>query len=397
MSYGKVGLIPPRYGPEVIGGAEMAVAEMARGLADRGWEVEVLTTCARDHFSWSNEYEPGVYSSDGLTVRRFPTAVAESKAQERALFEAQITSGGELGLADQQRWMNSGMRVPDLFHHMLVNSDEYHAFVLAPYLFWTTFACAQIAPAKTILMPCLHDEPYAYLDIYKPVFRGSAGIWFLSAPERDLAAKLFDLPKHEVIGSGLAVPSSYDPEGFRRKFGINERFVYAGGGRREGAKGWEVFLEAFEEIVLRRDLPFSLVTTGVGKVKPSRRFADRVVDLGFVSEEERNEAFAAADVYVQPSRFESFSRTIMEAWLAGTPVIANGQSDVVRWHCERAGAGLTYEDEYELEECLTFVAEQPEAARSLASSGRQYVLENYTWPTVLDRVEPCLKEWPFAF
>ena len=40
-------------------------------------------------------------------------------------------------------------------------------------------------------------------------------------------------------------------------------------------------------------------------------------------------AFAAADCYLQPSRYESFSRTIMEAWLAGTPVIANAGSDVV--------------------------------------------------------------------
>ena len=49
------------------------------------------------------------------------------------------------------------------------------------------------------------------------------------------------------------------------------------------------------------DLPFSLVTIGAGEVHAPASIVDRVVDLGFVSNAERNDAFAAADVYVQPS------------------------------------------------------------------------------------------------
>ena len=76
----------------------------------------------------------------------------------------------------------------------------------------------------------------------------------------------------------------------------------------------------------------------------------------------------------------------MEAWLAGTPVIANGGSDVVRWHCERSGAGLVYDDEAEFAECLRLVAEAPDVARRLAKGGLDYVPENYTWERVLDGV-----------
>ena len=86
----------------------------------------------------------------------------------------------------------------------------------------------------------------------------------------------------------------------------------------------------------------------------------------------------------------------MEAWLAGTPVIANEGSDVVAWHCERSGAGLVYADTEELEQCLAFVAEAPEAAAELGRRGRPYVLENYQWEGVLDRVEERLAEWTVA-
>ena len=97
---------------------------------------------------------------------------------------------------------------------------------------------------------------------------------------------------------------------------------------------------------------------------------------------------------MQPSALESFSRTVMEAWLAGTPVIANSASAVVSWHCARSGAGLTYDDDAALEQCLRFVAEAPTEAAALAAPGRGYVLEHYTWPVTLDRMEASLEELP---
>ncbi len=119
--------------------------------------------------------------------------------------------------------------------------------------------------------------------------------------------------------------------------------------------------------------------------------ADRVVDLGFVTDEERDNAFAAATAYVQTSRVESFSRTIMEAWLAGTPVMAWDRSEVVAWHCRRSGGGLMFGDVAELAEQLRLVAEKPEVAAELAAAGRRYVIENYTWASVLDRMEASLR------
>jgi len=390
---GRLGFVPARYGDGVVGGAEAVLKEMALGLARRGWEVDILTTCARDHFTWENEFPPGVSEGpDGVTVRRFPAVISTPRA-ERAAFNAAIVAGAPLRMSDQERWMNDDLRLPELFHYLLDESDSYRALVFAPYLFWPAFACGQIAPDRTILMPCLHDEPEARLDIFQPVFSGSRGIWFLSEPERDLAASIHPrLAESEVIGSGIDVPAAYDPEGFRRRHGIEGPFV-AYAGRREGGKNWDGMLAAFARAVTNADLPLSLVTMGHGVVDPPPSIADRVIDLGYVTDEERNDALAAATAYIQPSAYESFSRTIMEAWLAGTLVIATGASAVNRWHCDRAGAGLIYDDDQEFEECLRFVAEAPDTAAQIAGPGRDYVLEHYTWPPVLDAVERTLATW----
>ncbi len=388
----RIAFVPPRYGPDVLGGAEAALREMAEGLRARGHSVEILTTCARNHFTWANELPAGESVVNGIPVRRFPTVMSGNRA-ERDRLDAAILGGAELTIEQQQRWANGLFRVPELFHHLLDNGDRYQALVFAPYLFWTTLACTQVYPDRSALLSCLHDEPFARLSIFRPLFTTLGDVWFMSPPERDLAGEIAGSlpPRHQLTGCGVAVPASYDPDGFRRRHGIEGRFLlYAG--RREGGKGWETLLDQFAGATARARLPFSLVTFGGGEVRPPESIADRVVDLGFISDAEKGDAFAAADGYIQPSRLEAFSRTIMEAWLAGTLVIGNGGSRVVSYHCEQSGAGLLYDDEHELEECLAFLADSPDAASRIASAGRDYVLRNYTWDRVLDIVETRLAE-----
>src|SRR6476646_3267452 len=252
---GRLGFVPARYGDGVVGGAEAVLREMAHGLAQRGWDVEILTTCARDHFTWVNEFAPGSEEvADGVVLRRFPTVISTPRA-ERATLGAAIHAGVDLRLAEQERWINDDVRVPELFHYLLDEAERYRALVFAPYLFWPAFACGQVAPDRTLLMPCLHDEPEAHLDIFHPVFSGSRGLWFLSDPECELAQSIHPrLTDFEVIGSGLEVPEQYDPDGFRERHGIEGPFVmYAG--RREGGKNWEPMLDAFARAVVNGGLP----------------------------------------------------------------------------------------------------------------------------------------------
>jgi glycosyltransferase involved in cell wall biosynthesis len=387
----RVALVCNRFGEDVAGGAELVMAELGRGLHDRGWEVDVVTSAARDLYTWKNEFSEGESIEDDLRVLRFHTVLA-ANARPRNRIGNQVGMGAAVPLDDQYRWMNGGVRVPGMHAYLVDHASEYRAVIFAPYLFWTTFACAEIAPERSILLPCLHDEPEARLEIFKPMFEGSRGIWFQTDPERDLAGRLFQLPSRTtIIGSGIHPPAGYDPDGFRRRHGIEGDFVFFAG-RREWGKGWPELLRHVSFANSEISAPVPLVTCGVGRVGavPSNV---RVVDLGYLSDEERSNAMAAASVYVQPSAMESFSRTIMEAWLAGTTVVANAASAVVGWHCERSGAGLTYRDRYEFAECLRLLLDQPDTSAAMAARGREYVLENYRWPDVLGRVERAIEEW----
>ena len=387
----RVVLVCNRYGKGVAGGAEKVLGELGQGLRERGWEVDVAASAARDHYTWENEFPVGESFEDGIRVLRFP-AEYRKRSRDRQRIGDLIGAGADVPVPDQYRWMNAGVRVPGMYEYLVDHAAEYRAIVLAPYGFWTTFAGAQVAPERTILLPCLHDEPEAYLEIYRPIFEGSRGLWFQTVPEAELAQRIFRLPERTaVIGSGIDVPAIYDAEGFRRHHGLPDRFAFYAG-RREWGKGWPDLLRGLEHAQAVLPEPLPLVTCGVGELGRVPEGL-RVIDVGYLSEQERSDAMAAAFVYLQPSPVESFSRTIMEAWLAGTPVVANAASAVVSWHCQRSQAGLLYRDRFELAESLRLLLEQPRLGEAMAARGRHYVLENYRWSGVLQRAERLLEEW----
>ena len=67
----KVAFVTPRYGPEIMGGAETAVRQLAEHLrTSTDWEAEVHTTCALDSITWDDVLDPGPEEVNGVTVHR---------------------------------------------------------------------------------------------------------------------------------------------------------------------------------------------------------------------------------------------------------------------------------------------------------------------------------------
>ena len=125
----------------------------------------------------------------------------------------------------------------------------------------------------------------------------------------------------------------------------------------------------------------------VVKAPPRSR---RVRVLGEVSEQQKWALLEAADVLVNPSPHESFSLSILEAWLAGTPVLANGRTAPLAEHCAASGGGLTYTGLADFAAALRRLLADAEAGRRLAEAGGDYVRRRYSWPAVRRRYEALL-------
>jgi glycosyltransferase involved in cell wall biosynthesis len=381
----RIAFVTPRFGSDFVGGAEAVMRDIALGLVERGWEVEVLTTCAVNPYTWANELPETSSLEDGLLVRRFRNVLATSASKEHAV-HGQIYYGGHPSLDDQVTWLNALFSTPGLFEVMLREKESFDAFVFAPYLFWNTTVCMPLVADRAVVMPCLHDENYAHMEVMRHVLSLPASLWFLSGPEHDLAHRLGPVTaQHSVIGSGMEVPDRHDAAAFRSEYGIDEPFViYLG--RREADKGWPWLMEVFS----RTKTKVKLVTAGAADAAVPHRLRGRVIDVGLLSAEQRNNALAAAMAYVQPSLMESYSRTVMEAWMAGTPVLVRRGSEVVEWHCSRSEGGFVFAGAIQLAEHLRTLLSHADLSREMGERGRTYVLENYQWPHVLDLIEADL-------
>ena len=388
---GRLGFVPVRAGDDLVGGAEMLVAELADGLAARGHAVDVLTGTAAEHFGALDRYAPGVtVRPSGARLLRFASVSTRARA-DRVLGNRLLAATGTLTPEAAARWCHDDVRVPGLIEHLAAHAGEYRALVFAPYLYWTTLAGTLVDPARTIVLPCLHDEPTATLTAMDRMFAESRGVWFLTDPEADLARRRFPrLADHAVIGSAVAPPGPVDGDRFRARFGVEGPFVLLLG-RREAGKGSDAAIADFVAAAERAGTDLRLVTAGPGALTLDARTRSRVLDVGRLEPSDRDDALAAAVALYQPSPHESFSRVMMEAWQVHTPVIANAASAVSAWHVERSGGGVVYTGVDDLVAALRDVRDPAFVARGVA--GAAYVAGEYTWPVVLDRVEASLDAW----
>ncbi len=388
---GSLAFVSPRYGPEVVGGAETVVRELTECLVRRGLAVEVLTTCAVDHYTWENAYPEGAREENGVLVRRF--AIQRGRGVDHESIGSRIYAGQPTSLEEQERWLNDGFRSAGIFHHLMDHHREYHTILLTPYMFWTTYACAQIAPQKNVLRPCLHDEPEARLEIYRPIFRDARGITFNSPPEAELARRILELPRRtEVVGEGIAIAAGHDAQRFRKAHGIEGPFLlYVG--RRELGKNFPLLVECFEHLIEAGRTELRLVLIGTGDLPLPERLRPFARDLGVVDEETKHDALRAALAVVQPSARESFSRVLMESWIAQTPVLVYAGGAVTSYHAGASRGGLAFRDPMEFQVAVELLSREPGLRAELGQSGRRYVLERYTWDAVADRFVDCISSW----
>jgi glycosyltransferase involved in cell wall biosynthesis len=391
----RIAFVTPRFDPELAGGAEVLSKSLASRLLQRGYPVASLTTCARDHFTWKNFYPPGEAEAIGIPITRFP--VNESRDVERFLeIQEKIIKYQDLPFEEEKEWISQSVVSEALFHHLERHRDDFDLFIFAPYLFGTTYWGAQIVCEKAILIPCLHDEPYAHLKIFKELFDNVRAVMFNTDAEKRLGEELYDLPNRKtcVVGMGFEPEDTPDPDRFRKEFRLTAPFVlYAG--RREGSKNSDLLIEYFRAFKRYNETDAKLAMMGSGPLPLLPIDKKYVVDLGYLSEEDKRDAFAAATVFCQPSLNESLSIVLMEAWLAETAALVNARCAVTTEHCLRSNGGLFYDNYHEFEEILSLLLSHPSLAATLGKNGAAYVRKEYNWNAVIGRLEGGLRKFGF--
>lgn len=377
----RIAVVVQRYGEEVNGGAELHSRTIAELLRDEV-EVTVLTTCALDYRTWADHYPPGETRVNGVRVLRFPVDEPRDEARFDAL-SLRVIGGAERGPEAQEAWMRAqGPRCSGITRHLAEGPDDYDVVVVFTYLYAHALAALEAARVPTILVPELHEDPPLGLEIFDRVFARPRLLLPNTPEERELIGRRFGLPaeRSRVVGLGVdPPPADADGERFRRAHGVTRPYALCLG-RVDPSKGSAELVEHHAAYRARDPRGLDLVMLGRAVMElPAQPWLHLT---GFVDDATKWDALDGAACLVAPSRYESLSIAMLEAWSSGVPTVANAQAPVLVGQCRRSGGGLWYRDADEYACCVALLAGRPPIAAAIGGQGRRYVRSRLSWERV---------------
>jgi glycosyltransferase involved in cell wall biosynthesis len=360
-----------------VGGSESLAWQYATLLREH-FEVDILTTCARDYMTWANDLPPGISERAGIRIQRFPVTIGRHPYWYALhdhflhLHCAQQQGHGKRRpwrLPLEEEWIrHQGPYSLPLIRHLERRQNEYRALFFVAYLYPTTYFGMDCLPAgRGILVPTLHDEPIAHFGVFRYQALQAREIVWLTEAERRLGQRLWG----ELPGRVAAMPVA--TELVKPATSGAPYLLYSG--RINEAKGCSQMIDFFFRFQKLHGGKLRLVLTGedcLGLPKhPDIDFR------GYVSVREKLALMAGARVFLMPSRFESFSLATLEAMAQRTPVLVNGACEVLRDHVAQSGGGYVYDDFEGFRAALEEVLARDSLRATMGRRGREYVLERY--------------------
>lgn len=385
----KLAFVSPRYGNEIVGGAEHAVQMLAENCVRyAGVEAEIYTTTAGDERTWSARYSEGEEIVNDIKVLRFAndpidrdkfdnwasSLLSRPHDVDEKLFDEWLKRQGPFspGLLDAIQDCQSDAIV---FHPMLSSPTSHGIF-------------RSIKP--TILHPALHDEPLSRMPGYKDVMKRADLMAFSTRTEQNLALEIMglNLKRQSVIGFGVDAPSKID--GSRAKtildsleLGNSSYAVVIG--RVDPAKGADMCCQMFEElysnIVGVEKIVFIGPISNSTKIMPN----NKVVVAGSVDDETKWALLSNARCLISPSVTESFSLVLLEALKLGVPVVVNGSCGPTREHVENSSSGVLFTNAAEFVSAINLSSIDSSYRNQMIRNGKSYVDNFYEWESVIDR------------
>ena len=214
-----------------------------------------------------------------------------------------------------------------------------------------------------------------------------------------------DEEKIEIVPMGINLEEFENlPEygRFRNKFNINDDeklilFV----GRIHEIKGLDLLVDAFHDLILNNDnVPIKLAIVGpddgyLSRLREKIReysIEDKVIIPGPLYAEEKQEALVDCDLFVMPSKYESFSISCLEAMACGKPLVLTKNLHI---HDMVDGiVGIACEDnKNSFSESMEKILFDEDLAKIYGKNGKDLIKNKYNWDMINKEILDIYKKF----
>jgi glycogen synthase len=404
-----IALLSQQYPPGVIGGIGRLTRDLAEGLAGCGHNVHVLTRAAAGSTANTVDFE------DGVWVHRLIEDRDEGLPPSDAKVPPHI-------------WRHSARMLREL-----KRLNDMHPIDIVEAPIWDVEGFAAILSGEFCVVTSLHTPIKKVIET-NPDWQANMIPAKWQAYEQIAEAEKFVATRADGVRAntravietmtrlyGLRLEDEriailpHGMEDRARRFAINAQLTHAGNrnlvtvlyaGRFEGRKGTDVLLAAIPALCAK--YPFArFVLVGEDRTLPDgstlggafrslhagSKILERVIFTGEVSDTQLEQQLQACDIFVAPSRYESFGLVFLEAMMFAKPVVgcrAGGMNEVI----EDGLTGLLAEpgDVPSLASAIGTLLADAEMRIKLGKAGRERYQQLYTREALINRTLKFYKE-----
>jgi glycosyltransferase involved in cell wall biosynthesis len=260
-----------------------------------------------------------------------------------------------------------------------------------------------VCPAGVLLI-------YGRSRVIKTLYNWLIGHRLIRNAAKHIAITADEIPQFGTYGvrkeSVTVIPNGIDPEDFkdnnvdifRTKYGLGLVPFILFMGRLNAAKGPDLLLRAFcnaREHLALYHLVFAGPDQDMSKelraIVAQYDVGDRVHFLGYVGGLDKSRAYYAADLLAIPSRREAMSIVVLEAGIAGTPVLMTDQCGFNEM--AEAGGGMIVPASVEgLEKGLVDTLSKPVDLKMKGQKLKVFVSKHFLWDSIVDRYVQLYRE-----
>lgn len=232
---------------------------------------------------------------------------------------------------------------------------------------------------------------YAYLKTIKTSLKKSAKIITISQSTKADLIKYFQVPDEKIAVHYLGIEKAFKKidnyakiKELKTLFGITKPYLFFISAWRNH-KNFEGLIQAFEILKKQENLDYQLVLGGqedhhhpkIREAISNSPVKEDIITPGFVRDDDLVTLYNGADLYVNPSLYEGFGFTGLEAMACGVPVVSSNLSSLP----EALGEAAVYFDPRQPEEiarAIMTVLKDQSLQEKLITKGFEQI-KKYSW------------------
>ena len=166
-------------------------------------------------------------------------------------------------------------------------------------------------------------------------------------------------------------------------------------GRIHEIKGLDLLVKSFNEIKTD-NIKLAIVGGDSGfkeeldKLIDQFNLNEKIIFPGVLTGQDKIEALVDCDIFVMPSRYESFTTSGLEAMACHKPLILTKNNHIHTWVNDNTGLTCKF-DVDELADCMKTLLNNEELCKKFGDNGRKLIEEKYDWDKVTNQIDNIYK------